>query len=203
MLLPNCHRDMVRLDQVPQCPHPTTPCSSRTAYPLTPRFSPINQCWLSALVAMPSLARASCHQEERQCRGDVRPHQGHHRVAPRTSGATSSSTPPMVRLPPTAQPHPLDISPLTCSFSTSSFTSSAVRPPWPCSTAIWWKNHRHFTSTSENCSCRGRTLGELHRLEPRQLGAFCDAKTLRDHAQPHRQTLTLQQRNLWARSGQA
>lgn len=165
----------MRLAQVPQCPHPTTPCRSRTAYPLAPRFSLVNQFWLSALVAMPRLARASCHQEEHQCQGDVRPHQRCHR-----SG--------LLRGPPGPPPaaHPLDISPLTCSFSTSSFISSAVRPPWPCSTAIWWKNRRHFTSTSENCSCRGRTLGELHRLQPRQLRAFCHAKTLRGHAQhPH------------------
>lgn len=45
------------------------PCStpsSQAAYPLMPRFLPVNHCWLSALLAMPRLASASCHQKERQ-----------------------------------------------------------------------------------------------------------------------------------------
>lgn len=81
-------------------------------------------------------------------------------VGPLQPLATSSS------ISPAAQPPPLDITLLTCSFSTSSFISSAARPAWPCSAAIWWKNLRHFTSTSENCSCGDRAQGEMPRLEP-------------------------------------
>lgn len=71
------------------------------------------------------------------------------------------------------QPPPSDINPLTVSFSTSSFISSAARPAWPCSAAIWWKNLRHFTSTSENCSYGESARGEIPGLEPSWLGASC------------------------------
>ena len=66
LLLPHCPRNR---DRVPQHPHPTGSPRSQAAYPLMPRFSPVNQCWLSALVAMPRFARASCHQKAHQCQG--------------------------------------------------------------------------------------------------------------------------------------
>lgn len=53
-----------------QSPPVSLPCStpsSQAAYPLVLRFSPVNHCWLSALLAMPRLASASCHQKK--CQG--------------------------------------------------------------------------------------------------------------------------------------
>lgn len=150
LLPPHCPR---KRDKVPAHPHPAAPPRSQAAYPLMPRFSPMNQCWLSALVAMPRLARASCRQKEHQCQGAT----GVLLLqAQRRHGSGLLWDLYSHQLPPAAQPPPSDIACLTCSFSASSFISSAARPAWPCSAAIWWKNLRHFTSTSENCSCGDR-----------------------------------------------
>lgn len=90
-----------------------------------------------------------------------------HSQTPRTVG---SRTPPAAHPQQSAPPTPSSTaSPLlTCSFSTSSLISSAARPPWPCSAAIWWKNRLHFTSTSENCSCKDGAQGELPGLRAPQ-----------------------------------
>lgn len=141
------------------------PCStpsSQAAYPLVPRFLPVNHCWLSALLAMPRLASASCHQKERQgLQGSVclRCHSSGLLWHLCVHGHLQQCIP-------AAQPPPTGITRLTCSFSTSSFVSSTAHPAWPCSAAIWWKNLRHFTSTSENRTCGDRAPGETPRLEP-------------------------------------
>lgn len=79
---------------------PTAPYRLWTAYPLSPTFSPVNQCWLSALVATPSLARASCHQKEHQCQGTARP-PGLWGPGPLLQHIPNSQPPQ----PPAAQPH--------------------------------------------------------------------------------------------------
>lgn len=146
-------------------PPVSLPCStpsSQAAYPLVLRFPPMNHSWLSALLAMPRLASASCHQKKRQglqgsvCLGCHSPGLLWHLCV---HGRLQQCIP-------AAQPPPAGITCLTCSFSTSSFVSSTARPAWPCSAAIWWKKLRHFTNTSENRTCGHRAPGETPRLEP-------------------------------------
>lgn len=50
-----------------QSPPVSLPCStpsSQTTYLIVPSLLPMNHCWLSALLAIPKLASASCHQKK-------------------------------------------------------------------------------------------------------------------------------------------